>query len=151
MDIRGNRGQFYLMATIIIIGIVISIITITNYSLKKNYIDVYDYAAELQIEGEKVIDYQTTTSDNVFDDFAENYSKYAGNSKEIYFIVGKRGALDVFRYNGESKEAKVYAMDGTNITMDLYGHTYNLETKEGENFQFIIIENRGGEQYVITS
>ena len=33
----------------------------------------------------EVLDYETTTSEDVFDDFAEKYSNYISGDKEIYF------------------------------------------------------------------
>jgi len=147
---ENKRGQFYLMATIIIIGIIISVLTISNYSFKQTHLNIYDFQEELKIEGEKVLDYETTTSDSKFDDFAKNYSEYAGDKKEIYFIVGRNNTLDVFRYNNGIKESQTYQKNGDNITVSINSNDYEFEIKEGENFHFIILEIIDGEQYVVT-
>lgn len=151
---KRKKAQFYLMATIIIIGIVMSILTITNYSFKRDYRNIYDFQEELRIEGEKVMDYETVNpSSHVFDDFAKKYSKYIEGQKEIYFIVGERGDLDVFKYTGEDKEDcnDQVTMDVNTLIFELDNHNYEFEIKEGQNLHFIIIEKVDGEKYVVTS
>jgi len=153
-DEKNKKAQFYLMATIIIIGIVISVLTITNYSFKKTYRNIYDFQEELKIEGERVMDYETENpSSPVFDDFAEKYSDYIEGQKEIYFIVGERGDLDVFKYNEENKEdySSYVTMDVNTLIFELDDHNYEFEIREGKNMHFIIIENVDGEKYVVTS
>jgi hypothetical protein len=147
---RGCKGQFYLMATIIIIGILIGILTISNYSIKKERSSVYDLSEELKIEGEKVIDYETTTSESVFDDFAERYSDYAGNNIDIYFIYGELGSMEVFKYEQDERDDYSYGMDGNNLTISLEGVDYSFELKEGRNFHFIMLEKAEEEEYVVS-
>ena len=146
-----KTGQFYLMATIIIIGIVIGVLTISNYSVKKEQIAIYDFAEELEIEGERVIDYETTTSESEFDDFAEKYSEYAGNEKDVYFIVGELGDMEVFKYEGPIKQPQSYQMNGDNLTTTIDDIDYSFELKEGKNFHFVILENTPEEKYVVTN
>ena len=54
-----TKGQFYLMAAIVIIVVIISFAAVSNYAKKKAEIKIYDLGDELGIESEQVIDYGT--------------------------------------------------------------------------------------------
>jgi len=54
---KGDKGQIYLITTIIIIAVVIGFVTISNYAQKQDSVKIYDLGEELNIEGENVLDY----------------------------------------------------------------------------------------------
>ena len=99
---RGEKsGQFYLIATIIIIAVVIGFVTISNYAQKQNSVKIYDLGEELNIEGESVLDYgiynglDKSATAELLKDFIETYSEYLGGDIEIYLIVGDDESLIV--------------------------------------------------------
>jgi hypothetical protein len=98
-----KRGQFYLIAAIVIIGIVIGFATLTNF-FSRGLVDekkVYFLSKELSIEGTYVIDYSTfkgTDAEILLGSFAEKYGQYAGENREIYFVFGDKDTITVATY-----------------------------------------------------
>jgi len=91
---RGERGQFYLIATIIIIAVIIGFAAISNYAQEQDSVKIYDLGEELNIEGENVLDHgiyngldQEETAD-LLQSFVENYSAYLGDDIDIYLLIG---------------------------------------------------------------
>ena len=52
-----NKAQFYLVSAMILATIIIALISITNFSNKKENNQIENYGKELEIEIEKVYDY----------------------------------------------------------------------------------------------
>lgn len=97
---KNSAGQFYLIATIILIGLIISFALINNYSSNKDPRNLKQMAEELKIEGEKVLDYDIINSQLKFEEFSRDYSVYAGENKEIYFIlVETDGSFQAYKYD----------------------------------------------------
>ena len=96
---RGNKkGQFYLLAAIIIIIVIVGFATVSNYLKKKGTVKLYDIKDELQIESGEVLEYgisEEITDINdlriLIDDFIVKYQEYAGEGKSLYFIFGNAG------------------------------------------------------------
>jgi len=150
---RGNKkGQFYFMATIIIVGFMIGLAVVLNYSTKSNSYEAEEIAKELSIESEKVIDYDTIHSSNEFENFAKDYSYYVGGDKEIYFIIVEGANEKAYRYNGEAKIDLSGDLDveGEEIQFSLYDNIYSFELEDGKNFYFVLIYDKGGERYVLS-
>lgn len=149
-----KKGQFYLIAAIIIAGIVISISYLINYSTKTVSYAAEETATELRLEGEKVMDYELhnpSTPTEEFDLFAAEYSSYA-NDKEIYFIVVRNGVPEAFKY---TEGSKIFFNDRLNVGEDniefnLDGKVYSFPLEEAENFYFVVVYDKGGERYVQT-
>jgi len=89
-----KRGQFYLVAAIVLVVIIISFATIQNYTRRKSAIKIYDIKEELGIESGNVLDYGTF---NIADDeerrdlienFSEEYIAYAGEGRNLSLIFG---------------------------------------------------------------
>ena len=152
MEKRNKKGQFYLVATIIIVGIVIGLAVIFNYSTKTNSYEVEEIAKELNIESQKVMDYDIAQSTNKLENFAGNYSSYVGEDKDIYFIiVGEVGNGEAYKFtDGEKVDfSEDLNVTGEEIQFGL-NETYTFKREKGKNFYFIIIYNKGGEIYVYT-
>jgi hypothetical protein len=149
-----KKGQFYLVATIIIIGLVISLSVMTNYSTKTDSYSIEKVAKELSIEGQKVLDYDSLhSSDSKFGDFSMKYSAYAGEDKDIYFIVvdESNGIEEAYKYtNGEKVDLSGDLVVGQNIKFTLDSKEYNFKLEDGENFYFVLVYDKGGERYVYT-
>ena len=151
---RGDKkAQFYFMATIIIVALLISIVVTINYSLKTKSYEAEEIAKDLTIETEKVLDYDTLHSTNELDNFAKVYSRYVGQDKEIYFIfVDNDGSSEAFRYVGENKVdfTSSLAVDGNEIQFIMDNNTYKFNLKEGKNLYFLLIYESKGEKYVFS-
>ena len=69
-----KKGQFYLIAAIIIIGLLISFITIFNYAKTEENVIVNDLENELKIENQKVLSYGFFSEDDKIRQFGKDYS-----------------------------------------------------------------------------
>lgn len=175
---KNKKGQFYLIAAIIIIGIIIGFAAVKNYTSRKEVIKLYNLGEELKIESENVLDYGTY---NEFDDeqidalltkFVETYEKEATEGKNLYFIFGNEKKINVIAYQslyekiqlgieGEALELiepgetyEFYPGDGGSIhkfVVVIEEHEYPFELKYGKNFYFILTQEIEEGQYVVTS
>lgn len=147
-----KRGQFYLIAGIIIAGIIIGFAVLNNSSFSNSPTELKEMVEELQIEGQKVLDYDVVHSTNNFEeDFSKEYSIYAGKDKEIYFIVGDEvSGFEAYRYEGTEKKDLTleYLTVDDKLTFSLYGTSYEFKKEKGKNFHFILAKRSGGENYV---
>ena len=170
---RGDKkGQFYLIAAIIIIAVVVGFVTIFNYSARRDSVKIYDFGEELGIESQNVLDYGTYNEgtvdmDVLLEDFIESYVDYAGEGKNLYFLFGDFDNIKIIAYQELEESVSV---DGSEIgIMDGMGeemHTpsadekvvieiddveYDFKLNEGENFYFVISQEIEGEKYVVTN
>jgi hypothetical protein len=148
---RGKKGQFYLVATIVIVALLIGFASMINYSIKRDNREIYNFAEELSIEGEWVLDYEAYSGGNVFEDFAKNYSYYVSDDKEIYFVYGQSGSVEGFTYNGEQRTDLNPVEDSGNASINVEGNTFSFELQEGENFYFVMTDKYREEEYFVTS
>jgi|SRR3989338_11364792 len=167
---RGQkRGQFYLLAAIVIISVIIGFAGVSNYYKKSQSVKVYDLGEELNIEGDNVLDYGVINEDKTkIEDFAGSFSGYAeSGDKEIYFIFGDKDGITVRSFDDintgiitagsstiniiqEGAVDQTFTPLGDKINVSIEGNNYEFNIKEGENFYFVIFQNVGEERFVIT-
>ncbi len=170
-----KRGQFYLIATIIITAIIVGFAAVVNYSEEESSVKIYELGEELKIESGNILDYgvynnlDETEMDTLLTNFIGNYSKYS-EEKDLYFIFGDRSKITVIAYQESGEEIYVDVGDGNElltmsggtgtkdfsptlnkVTITVKGIEYNFEIKNGENFYFVISQEIEGEQYVVTN
>jgi len=107
MVMRGRGGQFYLVAAIVIITILIGFSVVSNYSRNKEVVKLYDLKQELNIETAKVLEYgtyRTENADELLSDFAENYAAYTGEGKNMYFFFGNFEKITAVGYQDISTD-----------------------------------------------
>jgi hypothetical protein len=113
-------GQFFLIAAITIIIVIVSVVTISNYTEKKNEVKLYDLKQEMGIESQQVLDYGTYYSldknqmRTLMENFIRTYVDYIEEEKNIYFIFGNREEINALGYqeiNNESVCIKVNPID----------------------------------------
>ncbi len=176
---KNRRGQFYLIAAIIIIAVIITVFTVTNYISKKETIKLFDLGEELSIESENVLDYGVYNSfnedqmDDLVTDLTEKYADYAGEDKNLYFVFGDRQEIKVIAYQTLTEEVSISIDEGTssplvineetgvgsatipgtninNIVITVADHEYEFALRHGENFYFVISQEISGEKHVVT-
>jgi len=178
MKKRNVRGQFYLIAAFVIIALIISFVTVTNYILKVDKETVVDLKTELQIEGEQVINYgiieQSTNKEDLISNFSAAFAERA-EDKQVVFIYGNsEGDVVAYQYVedemgkielaiGESRTGETIigkakarvdssrSADGEKITVNLANVSYDFNLQSGQNFYFIITANEGGNVNVVTA
>jgi hypothetical protein len=177
-DEKKERGQFFLIAAVIIIVVVVSIVTITNYTEKKDTVKLYDLGQELGIESQNVLDYGTYSQLNdsqmnaLMQNFIQNYVSYIQDKKNIYFIYGNSQQINVVGYQEIINESVCVNINkntcapyltigqtqqfpigtGTSkVGITVGGTEYDFKLQAGENFYFVIWENSTGQRNVVTS
>ena len=176
-----KRGQFYLLATLIIIIFIIGFVAISNYSKKKSYTKIYDLGEELEIESAQVTDYGTYNKKNLkklLEDFTEIYSEYAGEGRDLYFVFGDEHNLIITAYK-DLQEGEIFvetekdSTSSTGYTISVYEKefttknfpisgkdnvrikikdiNYNFRLDKNQYFYFVISEEIKGEKHITTN
>lgn len=161
-----KKAQFYIIAAIIIISVLVGIAALTNYAkIKKDYTKIYDLGEELGIETGYVYDrgiYQEEDLNVLLDNWTDAYLDYTkgqdviedwifvyGNEEEMtaaIFIVEEVGTVGVY-IGGENIQVPVEIKttrkkplwsvnQKIEVTFRDFNYEFNLE--KGENFFFII-------------
>lgn len=170
---KGDKeGQFYLLATVIIIAMIGGFILISNFSQKRSDIGFNYLGEELNIESEKIIDYGISNNKDIkalLENFTETYSIYS-EAENLYFIFGNKEIITLAGYkksnsgsisiNVGSGDQELILNKGAynsielinpqeNIKVIVNEITYDFSLKSGENFYFIISKELEGEIYII--
>ena len=173
---RNKRGQFYLLAAIIIITVIVGLASVSNYVKKGDTVKLYDVREELNIESGEVLEYgqfSGKTLEETTDDFIVKYQEYAGDDKELYFVYGDKNEVYVIRFGDVGKISLTTSGTQTTETIDgkitttisaengpltqidvLIGEEqipYTFELKPGQNFFFVISQEVEGEQHIVQS
>jgi len=175
---KNRRGQFYLIAAVIIIALIITFFTISNYIIKKDSVKLYDLGKELGIESQNVLDYGTYSSKDeagmksLITNFITKYHEYSGKDKNLYFLFGDKTAINVVAYQDFAPEAVLVQIgEGTptpltkigeaqefpntekssKVVITIEGVEYEFKLGNGENFYFVISQEIKGEKHVVTS
>ena len=176
---KNRKGQFYLIAAIIIIAIIIGFAAIKNYTQKKEVIKLYNLGDELKIESENVLDYGTYNGfekeemEEFLIKFIESYADYASEGKNLYFLFGNNQKFNFIAYQELATKISIDIGEGINIVqtndvgelkeffpedgeidkviITIEDLVYEFDLEQGENFYFIISQEIEGEQYVVTS
>jgi len=175
-----KRGQFFLIAAVVIIVVVVSVVTISNYTQKKDTVKLYDLGEELGIESQNVLDYGTYSELNeaqmklLMENFIKNYVNYIEEKKNIYFVFGNKQKINVLGYQEIANESVCVKVDSSSsctpyltigqtqefpaISGNIYKVVirigdieYEFKLRSGENFYFVIWQSVGGEKHVVTS
>jgi len=156
---KQKKGQFYLIAALVIISVIIGYAGISNYLEKKESIKLYDLGEELGIESENVLDFgiynelNESEMDTLLKEFVGTYASYIEEGIEIYFIFGDAEKITIMGYREleEVPSISVYApTEKDKVIVTINGIEYVFKLKPGENFYFVISQEIGGEQYVVT-
>lgn len=170
-----KRGQFYLLAAIIIVGVIIGFVAISNYAQRMAAIRMYDLKEELKIESANVLDFGTyselneTEMEALIRDFIAQYATYEEN---LYFIFGDNHNITIIGYSELVAEVSIIEAGGNPIPLVLDGGEaiyettngkikqviieiedieYKFDLKPGENFYFIIYLEIGEDTQVHTN
>ena len=163
---RCKKGQFYILAALILIAVVFSFVIIKNYAkpeAKKT--KVYDLGKELKIETGNVYDYGVYNNNEtkaLIEDWIEKYKSYSEGKENVedwIFIYGDyedmTGLVFIKTVGGRfgivtgeqefSVEIKEYYKNKTairghqgEINVTFGGINYNFALENGKNFYFVI-------------
>jgi len=143
-----KRGQFYLIAAIAIIALIIGLVLIGNSSSsqKSNRVDVV--ASELSIESAKFFDRAAISSNYNWNEFTANFSDYESDVNIVY-ITGTLSSYEVYKYdNGVKNTTITNSLNSGILTITYDGSDYNFKMREGQNFYYILTQYVSGAKYV---
>lgn len=164
-----KKGQFYLIAAIIIVTIAAGFVTLSNRATSQQNSDINYLRDEIKIESSKAIDYATinnkdftATMTNVSELYINNT---AGNN--FYFIFGTTTMVTLITYQSfyanvtlnridktnDVGTGRIYSqtfVPGTNVTLGINGNDYVFKLNNGNNYRFIISSEKGGQTYTAT-
>ena len=195
---RGKKGQFFLIAAVVIIVVTVSVMTISNYTHSEENVEIDDLGEEMGIESGQVLEYWASEGKTneeltvLMENFIDNYVNSLNDPKNIYFIFGNRDLVHFRGYplldtqecvcltlNSDTPSESTCALLSQNpelcipaqmSTLDnrvtqnftitegidsvrttVENQDYFTQISEGENFYFIIWENKNGEKHIVIS
>lgn len=167
-----KRGQFYLLAAVVIIVIIIGFASVNNFLKKGSGVDLGYTGEELDFESGQVLEYGVSSEDNaeeLIEHFTTSYEGYAGEDKEILFVIGNKGGFEAYTYSDVitgtidiigtstriSRKKKKTGFNvkivGDDVSVTFNEQVYVFEIKPGENFYFVISQTIGEEEYIVTN
>lgn len=166
-----KKGQFYLVSAIVLVTVILGVIAVSNYSRQNSNKAIYELKDEIEIESKKVLDYSLNNSltqlqtDEKMISFTQNYINSDSKNKDLYFIFGTLANITVKGYQNTAQVVKmngntIYSSsgtfmgsidpaDGTPLTLSIGQNSYDFALTKGQNFYFLIIQESGGNQYVL--
>ena len=168
---KNKKGQFYLIAAIVIVAVIIGFAAVTNFYKRGNVAEkkVYYLANELDVEGSYVVDYSVYNGEEAIDllkNFVEEYGKYAGEDRNIYFVFGNKRDIVVATYEeyisgtisvsgtgtpiGQDIEDKNFKTTRNPFGVDQDMVTINIE-QDGEILPYTFTLNEGENFYFVIS
>jgi len=169
-----KRGQFLLIAALIIAVIVFGIGTIfVSTKTSKEDITLFDLSDEISFEGGKVVDNGIFTGGDIQENVLQLsliYKNLNPNS-DIIILYGNRTLVNLIIFEDEDEgeinsnfggntinlvtvpaayEPDITQIIPTNnmVTLTLLNSTYEFDVREGQNLYLIVIRERGGETFV---
>jgi len=163
-----KKGQFYLVAAVIIIFVLIGAYAYTNYAKsKQNYSKLYNLGDELGVETGYVYDYGVYNKEDtqqLVEQWAGVYYNYSQNIVENWiFVYGNKDNVTALYFTKEDVGEICVSISGKScikmtktvqgekgtardvnapVNVNIAGYDYTFDLKEGENFFFVI---RAGE------
>lgn len=175
LNLEDRKGQFYLIAALIIITIIVGFVSISNFAKTGSEARIYDVQEELGIESGAVLDYGIYSggdTNSLLGDFSDQYAEYAGEGRELIFVYGNVDELVVRTYRDvitgtigigfeeggsnydiESKyrDEETLTPDNPNVVVSFNEREYYFELSRGQNFYFVISEESAGGEYVASN
>ncbi len=154
---RCKKGQFYLIAAIIIILVIAGFVIVSNYARRKSSVTLYDLGEELGIESQNVLDYGSpldeTEMNALWQRFIEDYRDYAGEGKDLYFIFGDPDGtegLSVVAYEDLTSVTPPTLDESIagKVVVRIEDIDYEFDLVSGQNFYFVVSQEIDGDKYV---
>ena len=140
-----KKGQFYLIAAVIIIGVLIGIAFTTNYIVNRpTNTRVLDLTRELNLEGEWVTNFAISDGTRSFEEymesFVEEYGQYLQADSDIYFIYGDGLNIKYIAYSTQSSGG---IRLGGSTEFQTFSSTSQTDTLQPDESGIIVIQVSG--------
>ena len=168
---NNKKGQFYLIAALVIVSLAAGFIVVTNKASIVQNPSISYLKEEIRTESSNIINYGAYNgmSNNQIETMLANLSYYhINNSRKSnsYFLLGTKQQMTLIAYqyywanvslNGEQLNIgtkKIYTQNfsspGNSINIKINNTSYNFNINEGENFHFIIKSLNNQQDYTIS-
>jgi len=170
-----KRGQVFLMAAILIAGIVVGISAIdTKTETGSSNEAFYDLSEEVGFETKRVLDYGVFVFGNPLQEiegFFLEYQDYIAR-EQVVLVVGDSSNMKVYYFFDDYGDVgittggggstfnipitdfgewdAVVSADGTSVNIEIDEITYEFNLRDGQNFFFVIIKHEDEEKFVAT-
>lgn len=167
-----KRGQFYLVAAIIVAAIIIGTVAVANSSTVTQKTNIASLRDQMQLESTRVIDYGINNQltelqkSNLLQNLSQNYINAYARDDDLYFVFGTVNNITVIGFQNtgnivtfDNKQvasgqnaAFIYSEKPalTFVTLNINSTSYVFNVNQGENFDFVIVQQTGGEIDVLT-
>lgn len=122
-----KKAQFYLIAAIIIVGIIIILSGITNYVItREEPVKFYDLSEEFKEEGARVVDYgvydtaEPRDTIELIEDLTEQFADYSEEKDiktELVFVFGNKTNLTTVTYTSQDTGEVKLVMPGGDFSV----------------------------------
>ncbi|MEA3414249.1 MAG: hypothetical protein U9Q99_01860 [Nanoarchaeota archaeon] len=168
-----KRGQFYLIAIILIVTVLLGFLTATNYLKKEKSFPLSVTEEEINLEKENLLDYissqQKSPSEtyNLIVNFSREFQNKIGSDKDVIFIFGNETNITILG-NIQTEtflEYKIGASfvnitnpgsfienlgsSNSNIEIRIDGDSRNYYLYNGQNIYYLIKYTYNEEVYII--
>ena len=170
-----KRGQVFLMAAIIIVGVIVGVSSISTDALVGDSNEAfYDLSEEVGFETKRVLDYGVLNQNNAFSEvegFFLEYQDYIAR-EQVVFVVGDSTNMKVYYFSdnggevgistgGDDSTFNILITDfggwdadvnayGTSVEVVIDEISYEFILRDGQNFFFVIIKHEDEEKFVAT-
>lgn len=170
-----KRGQFFLIAAVIIVSAVISITSVMNSArVQPKPEEFYSISDEIKFETYRVMDYGVyyqRDGEGLARDFLEDYAPYIAQDRAI-FIVGNENGVRAFYFQSNALGGSINIVTGqstvlpirhprnvdavvtrnadNSISVILDGQEYSFRLNDGQNFFFVMAREEQDETFVRT-
>ena len=155
---KNKGGQFYFIATIIFVTMIIGFVSVSNIQQKSETKDIENIKEEFEIEGQNILEfgakqnYNDIQIQNLWENFTKDYINTISLDIKIILITGKATNLKAKVFEKGTEPIDITTTVSGVIQLSYEGNTYTFPLKsEGENFYFIIIKEGENEIYTVTN
>ncbi len=149
-----KRSQAYIIATIVIVGIIAGFTFLSDYEKKDSSSVVSHLKKQLETESQKTLNYgfynklDDAGIENLTESFAKNFDELIGENVEVYFITGVSRGMNVYYFDEERNNISISQENESYITFNVDQIAYQCKIMPGYNFYFILKQEIGDEKYI---
>jgi|GEM_PF-6656018 len=169
-----KRGQFYLIAALIIVMILVGFIGLINYTTFEKENSMKELQTELENEITYTLDYGTLHNldasqfRTIFQNLSSIYINKSFDKTSVFIyglpsgtIVAKgKNSEDTISYitvdglettlkDGIGEFEETYTLTGSLVYVNISENQYTFEFNEGQNFKYLIAKGKGKEKIII--
>lgn len=171
-----KRGQFFLIAALITVGVLFGVTSIINSVQGRQQNErFYDLSGEIDFEAKRVIDYgvywEDQGTDELVNKFLENYADYINQDKVLFVFGNAQGLQGLYFSNNPVGVVGVslgsspvivpiqhttgavaeVTRENNIVNVKIDDITYSFSLLEGQNFFFVIEKEENDNVFVATN